>query len=393
MLEFYKRTALALLIILLLSSFIAFECFYQSKHQTQLLPAEKSDIPWRAVISSDQDDGGRSTYSVKESSYNIDYDFWLHDGLQYPYVSFATRFTQSRKDVDSPVDHHVDLSSYTNVKFRIKCNPANIMMFTAFSFDEQVSTFDNLLTYRIPSVYFACDRNWSEIEIDLNKLETPEWWLRKHANLASRHYSLKQTASFTFGNSVQSPLLTDSNVAIDNLVLESQSWTKVAVGVLLLLITWSSFIFWVFKHYAKALTADVQARLQKDIPLIAYQQLSIESHKDKERSALLKYMVTEYQNPTLDLDTVSQQVAMNKTKVNDILKEEIGLTFNAYLNKLRLTEAARLLAENSDMNIAEVAFSVGYNNASYFNRLFKSEYGCAPKAFKSLKLNKDSTDQ
>lgn len=213
-----------------------------------------------------------------------------------------------------------------------------------------------------------------------------------HANLASRHYSLKQTASFTFGNSVQSPLLTNSNVAIDDLILESQSWTKLAMGVLLLLITWSSFIFWLFKHYAKALTADVQARLQKDIP-IAYQQLSIESHKDKERIALLKYMVTEYQNPNLDLETVSQLVAMNKTKLNDILKEEIGLTFNAYLNKLRLTEAARLLAENNDMNIAEVAFSVGYNNASYFNRLFKIEYGCAPKAFKSLKLNKDLIDQ
>lgn len=392
MLEFYKRTALALFIILLLSGFIAFECFYQSKHQTPLLPAEKSDIPWRAVISSDRDDGGLSTYKVNESSYNIDYDFWLHDGLQYPYVSFAMRFTQSGADAASPVDHHVDLSSYTNVKFKIKCNPANILMFTALSFDEQVSTFDNLLTYRIPSVYFACDRNWTDVEIDLNKLETPEWWLRMHANLASRHYSLKQTASFTFGNSVQSPLLTNSNVAIDDLILESQSWTKLAMGVLLLLITWSSFIFWLFKHYAKALTADVQARLQKDIP-IAYQQLSIESHKDKERIALLKYMVTEYQNPNLDLETVSQLVAMNKTKLNDILKEEIGLTFNAYLNKLRLTEAARLLAENNDMNIAEVAFSVGYNNASYFNRLFKIEYGCAPKAFKSLKLNKDLIDQ
>ena len=393
MLEFYKRTALVLLVILQISGFIAFECFYQSKHQTRLLPTDQSDISWRAVVSSDRDDGGLSTYSVKESSYNIDYDFRLHDGLQYPYVSFATRFTQPGAGASSPVDHHVDLSSYTNIKFKIKCNPANILMFTVYSFDEQVSTFDNLLTYRIPSVYFACDRNWSDVEIDLNKLETPEWWLRKHANLASRHYSLKQIASFTFGNSVQSPLLTDSNVAIDNLVLESQSWKKIVAGALSLSIAWVTFIFWVFKDYAKALTADVQARLQKDIPLIAYQQLSIESHKDKERSALLKYMVTEYQNPDLDLETVSQQVAMNKSKVNDILKEEIGLTFNAYLNKLRLTEAARLLAENNEMNIAEVAFSVGYNNASYFNRLFKSEYGCTPKAFKSLKLNKDPIDQ
>lgn len=389
MLEFYKKIIFTLFVLLLVSGFIAFKCFYQSKSLTPLLPAAQSDIPWRAVISSDMDDGGRSKYSIKESFSNIDYDFWLHDGVQYPYVSFALRYTQPGVDVNQPVDHHVDLSSYTNVKFRVKCNPANILMFTVYSFDEKVSAFDNLSTYRIPSVYFACDRNWAEVEIDLNKLETPEWWLRKHANLASRHYSLKQTASFTFGNSVQSPLLTDSNVAIDNLILESQSWTKVVLGAFLLSIIWGSFIFWMLRHYAKALTADVQARLQKDIPLIAYQQLSIKSHKDKERSALLKCMVTEYQNPNLDLDTVSQKVAMNKSKINEILKEEIGLTFNAYLNKLRLTEAARLLVEGKEMNIAEVAFSVGYNNASYFNRLFKSEYGCTPKAFKSLKLSKN----
>lgn len=387
MLEFYKNAALVISLLLLFSGFVAVECFYQSKHQTPLLPAEQSDIPWRAVISSDRDDGGLSKYSVKESSYYIDYDFWLHDGVQYPYVSFATRFTKPRVDAASPTDHHVDLSSFTSIRFKVKCNPANILMFTVYSFDEQVSTFNNLLTYRIPSVYFSCDRNWSEVEIDLDKLETPEWWLRTHANLANRNYSLKQTASFTFGNSVQSPLLTESNIAIDNLVLERRSWAKVSAGILLLAFTWGAFVFWVFKRYAQVLTADVQARLQKDIPLIAYQQLSIESHKDKERSALLKYLVTQYHNPELDLEMVSVKVGINKTKINEILKEEIGLTFNAYLNKLRLTEAARLLAENTQLNIAEVAFSVGYNNASYFNRLFKSEYGCAPKAFKSLQLN------
>ena len=64
--------------------------------------------------------------------------------------------------------------------------------------------------------------------------------------------------------------------------------------------------------------------------------------------------------------------------------EELGLTFSSYLNKLRLTEAARLLAENEDANVSEIAYSVGYNNVTYFNKLFKQEYGCAPKTFKSL---------
>ncbi|MFJ1468494.1 helix-turn-helix domain-containing protein, partial [Massilia orientalis] len=53
-------------------------------------------------------------------------------------------------------------------------------------------------------------------------------------------------------------------------------------------------------------------------------------------------------------------------------------------DKLRLTEAARLLSENSGAAILEIAYSVGYANASCFNKLFKEEYGCTPKLFRSI---------
>jgi AraC-like DNA-binding protein len=60
------------------------------------------------------------------------------------------------------------------------------------------------------------------------------------------------------------------------------------------------------------------------------------------------------------------------------------MTFTRYINKLRLTEAARLLTDKTGKPIAEIAYSVGYANASYFNKLFKEEYGCTPKAFRAL---------
>jgi AraC-like DNA-binding protein len=34
--------------------------------------------------------------------------------------------------------------------------------------------------------------------------------------------------------------------------------------------------------------------------------------------------------------------------------------------------------------VAEIAYSVGYANVSYFNRLFKEEYNCTPKSFRAL---------
>jgi AraC-like DNA-binding protein len=55
---------------------------------------------------------------------------------------------------------------------------------------------------------------------------------------------------------------------------------------------------------------------------------------------------------------------------------------NATEPKLRLAEASRLLVENTSASIAEIAYSVGYKNSSYFIKLFKEEYQCMPKAFR-----------
>lgn len=102
-------------------------------------------------------------------------------------------------------------------------------------------------------------------------------------------------------------------------------------------------------------------------------------------------MATEYANTEMTLEYAVSELGINRTKINEVLKEELGLTFNIYLNKLRLAEAARLLAESKDANIAEIAYSVGYKNVSYFNKLFKNEYSCTPKSFRSLNTPTDRT--
>jgi AraC-like DNA-binding protein len=135
--------------------------------------------------------------------------------------------------------------------------------------------------------------------------------------------------------------------------------------------------------------ANVDTQLKTDLPLVAYRQLTLEPYRDKEKAAVLKFIATSYTNPELDLEGVVAATGTNRTKVNEVLKSELGMTFTSYLNKLRLTEAARLLTEKSDTTVADIAFSVGYANVSYFNKLFKEEYGCTPKAFRTLADQQD----
>jgi AraC-like DNA-binding protein len=90
---------------------------------------------------------------------------------------------------------------------------------------------------------------------------------------------------------------------------------------------------------------------------------------------------------------VTAGTGANRNKVNEVLKTELGLTFSSYLNKLRLTEAARLLTEKNSAAVAEIAYSVGYANVSYFNKLFKDEYGCTPKAFRTIATQQSDSSE
>jgi AraC-like DNA-binding protein len=166
--------------------------------------------------------------------------------------------------------------------------------------------------------------------------------------------------------------------------LRGRDYRYIAALVVILLASWLAFGLWFLRAHARALTSSLNTKMKADLPLMAYRELTLEPYKDKEKATVLRYIASNYTNADLDLDSVVVATGTNRNKVNEILKAELGMTFTSYLNKLRLTQAARLLVEKGSATISEIAYSVGYSNVSYFNRLFKEEYGCTPKDFRSL---------
>jgi AraC-like DNA-binding protein len=59
------------------------------------------------------------------------------------------------------------------------------------------------------------------------------------------------------------------------------------------------------------------------------------------------------------------------------------MSFHEYLNNLRLEKAAEKLRMNSAA-ITDVAMTCGFNNVTYFNRLFRKKYGMSPGQYKKL---------
>lgn len=83
----------------------------------------------------------------------------------------------------------------------------------------------------------------------------------------------------------------------------------------------------------------------------------------------------------LTLESVARQVFLSPFYLSHLFSEEMGITFVEYLTKVRMEEAKELLGDAS-RSIVEVANRVGYEDASYFGKVFKKSVGSTPNQFR-----------
>lgn len=384
--NFYKKALFALILLLVADTLIACVCVYQSYPFVRLMPSGTSGMYWHTITRTDAKEGGTSTIRVIEpANRSLRFDFRLTHAAKYSFVSAEMLF----EDGDGNAVP-VDLTRFDTVTFTAKCKPLNVLIFALPTFDPKVSKPGDYDTYPSPLTFFSCDEQGVPVSLDLTRLTIPQWWYDSmHLDLSHQSYRRNQVAKFVFGISQQSPRDLDSRAEISGITLHGRDYRYLVALAIILVSSWAVFAFWFFRAHARALVTSLEAKLRKDLPLVAYRQLTLEPFKDKEKAAVLRFIATNYTNSELDLDSVVAGTGINRNKVNDFLKAELGMTFTTYLKKLRLTESARLLTENPAATVAEVAYSVGYSNVSYFNKLFKEEYGCTPKTFRSVTVRPD----
>ncbi len=83
----------------------------------------------------------------------------------------------------------------------------------------------------------------------------------------------------------------------------------------------------------------------------------------------------------LDLDIVADSVHYSKYHLHRMFTNTVGLTMHDYIQRRRLTEAAKLLVF-SDKTILEIALNAGYESQQAFNDIFKAMYKQPPNQFR-----------
>lgn len=76
----------------------------------------------------------------------------------------------------------------------------------------------------------------------------------------------------------------------------------------------------------------------------------------------------------------ADRLGVGEKKLNEICKKNLGLSAKQYLLNLKITEAKRLLIYSED-NISEITFKIGFEDSSYFARVFKKRTGLSPGHF------------
>ena len=111
-------------------------------------------------------------------------------------------------------------------------------------------------------------------------------------------------------------------------------------------------------------------------------KLEVESNEQNAIVSVLRYIEEHYQNGSLT--EIAARLHYDLHFLSRLIKENTGKTYTTLLQEKRLSQAAWLL-ENTERNVDEIAVSVGYENISYFHRLFYARYGVTPKKYRDCK--------
>lgn len=103
----------------------------------------------------------------------------------------------------------------------------------------------------------------------------------------------------------------------------------------------------------------------------------IESQKAK---LAINHIFASYLEP-LDVTTLAEISGVHPSSLGRLFKKNTGFTPTEFINQVRINHACNLLV-TKELSVLEVATQSGYQNLSYFNRIFKQLKGCSPSDYK-----------
>ena len=254
---------------------------------------------------------------------------------------------EAEKSERIPITFTVDVMGFTDT-----LNPLTNMPFTA------------VVTY---------SKDVSNYVVALDEFEVPSWWYRFHNKTAAdfKGYSLERVNHFVIGSCQALGRGGEDTIVISDVhTLGKPTSVYAVLGVFFVLsLTWFGI-------------SEISRRKSKVV--VSYEPVTIPDRKKEGVDLVEDFLFTHYKSPELTLDWLADEVGISSRAISQGIKERYGKSFKEHLNDIRIEEVKRLLTQ-SDSPVSDIAYAVGYNNISHFNRVFKNVVGESPNSFRKKK--------
>ncbi len=340
-------------------------CLFCSDLFATSVPLIDSDSLW-STFNDNVDNGNSSSLSLNINN-NVEWVYCLQNGALWPYVGVALDLRPIVKDLSK-------LSEKDSIVMYMRSSGAERVTLQLAVHDPEITTPDDPVSYRILEAPVTLTTEMRRVSLSLKQFRVAEWWKQQYRVppednrlyldfVCMVEWVMTDTGRLSLVDTLFISSLEFSSA--DNLF-----WVLIVTGLLTVA---GTLLLVLQKRGGKRSEANSTKKGMQPIPLET-------GPSDWQRIVL--YMEQHYTLSDLCLASLAKELGFSESRLSRLIRENYPSGFRSLIHDLRIREAKRLLAE-TDLNITEIAFKLGYATASHFNREFKARAGVNPTTFRS----------
>lgn len=312
----------------------------------------------------DSVDGGNSVIrhsQVTDSAITV--SFVLKEGFVRPYIGITLIPDEKRP---------FDVSLYNQLQLELSGqNSGNMIVYLI------TQSANKKVEGRFPDCYLGNNVNVPPtralISIPFDELKTPDWWFDVN------NFSPNDEIQPDWHHVAQINVTTGLTPAVEverelNIISIRFSRNNSRVMITLSLIELFIIIGLLIVHFVR-----LKRKNRTSVITIAYKPVELSEPKVDDDN-FLDFIHNHFNDSELTLETVSATCNVSQRRIASTILEKYGCNFKTYINQIRINEAKRLMLE-TNLNISEIAYKVGFNSPNHFNRVFKALTGNNPSGF------------
>jgi AraC-like DNA-binding protein len=324
------------------------------------------------------ENGNSRTLDLSASEKSAMWIFRLDKGAAWPFVGLSYNLNKS----DYLVIDKKKLQENDSLVMDLKMNKPGYVIVQLSVVDPNITKPSDSLSYRVLQTTITVQSEKKRIAIPLHNFRVAEWWRLRYRVApedTNRYLTAIQAVEWAVSDTSLVGKIDTLHIGKFEFIRKKTHISVVwFIGFIVLLFLGVAMVF-SFRprkqHFVeKPILNDVSVNQIAPIPLET-------APSDWER--VMAYIQANYHKQEIDIETVAKELGFSESKLSRLIRDHHAEGFRALIHSLRICEACRLLKE-TELNITEIAYMLGYATPSHFNREFKAREGVTPTSYRKI---------